>query len=178
MKEKMQKAFIKVEINQRPIVILGKVAKEPECSEILTYGEFCKKADTYILEYDELDDYKNYYFRDYKNFEDFMAKRSASQFMVKKSVDKAIKEEKPNSQLNQKEIRRKAAQDRARVKECEREIERLQEQLDKYQLDMQNPDIVSDHEKMAQLWQNMETDRQKMDQLMDEWAELAERLEG
>ena len=114
----------------------------------------------------------------YKNFEDFMAKRSASQFMVKKSVDKAVKEEKPNSQLNQKEIRRKAAQDRARVKECEREIERLQEQLDKYQLDMQNPDIVSDHEKMAQLWQNMETDRQKMDQLMDEWAELAERLEG
>ncbi|MBQ6896763.1 MAG: ABC-F family ATP-binding cassette domain-containing protein [Oscillospiraceae bacterium] len=114
----------------------------------------------------------------YKNFEDFMAKRSASQFMVKKSVDKAVKEEKPNSQLNQKEIRRKAAQDRARVKECEREIERLQEQLDKHQLDMQNPDIVSDHEKMAQLWQNMETDRQKMDQLMDEWAELAERLEG
>ena len=114
----------------------------------------------------------------YKNFEDFMAKRSASQFMVKKAVDKAVKEEKTNSQLNQKEQRRKAAQDRARVKECEREIERLQEQLDQYQLDMQNPDIVSDHEKMAQLWQNMEADKQKMDELMDEWAELAERLEG
>ena len=114
----------------------------------------------------------------YKNFEDFMAKRSASQFMVKKAVDKAVKEEKTNSQLNQKEQRRKAAQDRARVKECEREIERLQEQLDRYQLDMQNPDIVSDHEKMAQLWQNMEADKQKMDELMDEWAELAERLEG
>ena len=88
------------------------------------------------------------------------------------------KEEKPNSQLNQKEQRRKAAQDRARVKECEREIERLQQQLDQYQLDMQNPDIVSDHEKMAQLWKNMETDKEKMDNLMDEWAELAERLEG
>ena len=114
----------------------------------------------------------------YKNFEDFMAKRSASGFMIKKPVEKAEKEEKPNSQLNQKEIRRKAAQDRARVKECEREIERLQEQLDQYQLDMQNPDIVSDHEKMAQLWQDMERDKQKMDELMDEWAELAERLEG
>jgi hypothetical protein len=31
---------------------------------------------------------------------------------------------------------------------------------------------------MAQLWQNMERDKQKMDELMDEWAELAERLEG
>ena len=81
-------------------------------------------------------------------------------------------------QLNQKEQRRKAAQDRARVKECEREIEQLQEKLDQYQLDMQNPDIVSDHGKMAELWQNMEADRQKMDQLMDEWAEISERLEG
>ncbi|MBQ6929872.1 MAG: hypothetical protein IJN27_06190, partial [Oscillospiraceae bacterium] len=77
-----------------------------------------------------------------------------------------------------KEPRRKAAQDRARVKECEREIEQLQEKLDKYQLDMQNPEIVSDHEKMAKLWQDMEADRQKMEELMDEWAEISERLEG
>jgi uncharacterized membrane protein len=98
--------------------------------------------------------------------------------MVKKVVDKAVKEEKQTVQLNQKEQRRKAAQDRARVKECEREIEQLQEKLDQYQLDMQNPDIVSDHGKMAELWQNMEADRQKMDQLMDEWAEISERLEG
>lgn len=114
----------------------------------------------------------------YKNFEDFMAKRSATQFMVKKVVDKAVKEEKQAVQINQKEQRRKAAQDRARVKECEREIENLQEKLDQYQLDMQNPDIVSDHEKMSELWQNMEKDRQKMEELMDEWAEISERLEG
>ena len=114
----------------------------------------------------------------YKDFDDFMAKRSASQFMVKKTVDKAVKEEKVQVQLNQKEQRRKAAQDRARFKECEREIEQLQEKLDQYQLDMQNVEIVSDHEKMAALWQNMEADKQKMDALMDEWAELAERLEG
>jgi len=114
----------------------------------------------------------------YKDFDDFMAKRSASQFMVKKTVDKAVKEEKAQVQLNQKEQRRKAAQDRARFKECEREIEQLQEKLDQYQHDMQNVEIVSDHEKMAALWQNMEADKQKMDALMDEWAELAERLEG
>lgn len=114
----------------------------------------------------------------YKNFEDFMAKRSATQFMVKKVVDRAVKEEKQSAQLNQKEQRRKAAQDRARVKECEREIENLQEKLDQYQIDMQNPDIVSDHEKMAKLWQDMENDRQRMEELMDEWAEISERLEG
>ena len=28
-----------------------------------------------------------------------------------------------------------------------------------------------------ELWQDMERDKQKMDELMDEWAELAERLE-
>ncbi len=113
----------------------------------------------------------------YKDFEDFMAKRSSSQFMIKKSVDKSAKEEKQAVQLNQKEQRRKAAQDRARFKECEREIEALQEKLEEYQNDMQNPDIVSDHEKMAKLWQEMENSRQKMDELMDEWAEISERLE-
>ena len=56
--------------------------------------------------------------------------------------------------------------------------EALQEKLDRYQLDMQNVEIVSDHEKMAALWQNMDADKQKMDALMDEWAELAERLEN
>ena len=114
----------------------------------------------------------------YKNFDDFMAKRSATQFIVKKTVDKEVKEEKAAAQLNQKEARRKAAQDRTRVKECEREMEQLQAKLDGYQLDMQNPEIVSDHEKMAKLWQNMEADRQKMDEIMEEWMEISERLEN
>lgn len=60
MKEEMQKVFIKIQIAQQPIDILGEVPEEPERSELLTYGKFCKEADTYILEYDELDDYKNY----------------------------------------------------------------------------------------------------------------------
>lgn len=115
----------------------------------------------------------------YKDFDDFMAKRSASQVLVKKSSSsKSDKAEKNNTVVNQKELRRQAAQDRARVKECEREIERLQQQLDQYQLDMQNTEIVSDHQKMTELWQNMDRDKQKMDELMDEWAILAEKLEG
>ena len=115
----------------------------------------------------------------YKDFDDFMAKRSASQVLVKKSSSsKSDKAEKNNTVVNQKELRRQAAQDRARVKECEREIERLQQELDQYQLDMQNTEIVSDHQKMTELWQNMDRDKQKMDELMDEWAILAEKLEG
>ncbi len=115
----------------------------------------------------------------YRDFDDFMAKRSTSQVLVKKSSSsKSDKIEKNNTVVNQKELRRQAAQDRARVKECEREIERLQQQLDQYQLDMQNTEIVSDHQKMTELWQNMDRDKQKMDELMDEWAILAEKLEG
>lgn len=61
MKESVQKVFIKIQIAQKPIDILGEVPEEPERSELLTYGKFYKEADSYILEYDELDDYKNYY---------------------------------------------------------------------------------------------------------------------
>ncbi len=115
----------------------------------------------------------------YKDFDDFMAKRSVSQVLVKKSCSsKSEKSEKTTTVVNQKELRRQAAQDRARVKECEKEIEKLQEQLAQYQLDMQNTEIVSDHQKMTELWQNMDRDKQKMDELMEEWAVLAEKLEG
>ena len=61
MKESVQKVFIKIQIAQKPVDILGEVPEEPERSELLTYGKFYKEADSYILEYDELDDYKNYY---------------------------------------------------------------------------------------------------------------------
>lgn len=111
----------------------------------------------------------------YKNFEDFMAKKSSSQAFTAKNVQKS---DKPSQSLNQKEQRRKAAQARARVKECEREIEALQEKLDQYQKDMENSEIVSDPVKMSELWQNMERDKAEMDSLMDEWAQLCEEIEG
>ena len=77
--------------------------------------------------------------------------------------------------VNQKEARRKAAADRLRIRECERDIEKLQEEIDACNRDMQNPRITTDPGKMNELWQKLESATQKMDALMEEWLELSEK---
>ena len=43
MKESLQKVFIKIQIAQKSVDILGDVPEEPERSELLTYGKFYKE---------------------------------------------------------------------------------------------------------------------------------------
>lgn len=110
----------------------------------------------------------------YNNFQDFLANRSAVLQPIKQ--EKTIKTEMPVT--NQKEQRRQSAQDRLRVKECERDMEKLQTLIDGYNLDMQNPQITTDPEKMQELWTNLEKTKQEMDNLFEEWAQISERLEN
>ena len=114
----------------------------------------------------------------YENFEDFMAKHKSEGFNTKQSQPKIEKTNKSNYSVNQKEARRQAAADRLRLKECERDIDALQAEIDKYNRDMANPEITSDHEKMSELWKNLEQANQKMEALFEEWASLGEKLEN
>ena len=115
----------------------------------------------------------------YKNFEDFMAKHKSEGFNSKQSQPKAEKVDKPNNVVqNQKEARRQAAADRLRMRECERDIERLQAEIDDYNNDMQNPEITTDPAKMNELWQKLEAANTQLDALYEEWAILGEKLEN
>lgn len=115
----------------------------------------------------------------YENFEEFMAKHKSEGFNTKQPQPKAEKQDKPNNySANQKEARRQAAADRLRMRECERDIERLQEEIDGYNADMQNPDITTDPVKMAELWQKLESANSQLDALYEEWAILGEKLEN
>ncbi|MBQ3009518.1 MAG: hypothetical protein IJD80_08035, partial [Oscillospiraceae bacterium] len=73
------------------------------------------------------------------------------------------------------EARRKAAADRLRIRECERDIEKLQQEIDSCNRDMQNPEITTDPAKMNELWRKLERANLKMDELMEEWLELSEK---
>ncbi|MEG2928978.1 MAG: ABC-F family ATP-binding cassette domain-containing protein [Oscillospiraceae bacterium] len=110
----------------------------------------------------------------YKSFEDFINKKLVA-MMPEKATEKVVK---VTMQTNQKEQRKQAAQDRLRVKECEKEIDEVQALLDGYEEDMSNSEITTDPEKMGELWSNMETAKNRMDLLMEEWGEILERLEN
>jgi len=115
----------------------------------------------------------------YENFDEFMAKHKSEGFNTKQSQSKTEKQDKPNNySANQKEARRQAAADRLRMRECERDIERLQEEIDGYNADMQNPQITTDPAKMADLWQKLESANTQLDALYEEWAILGEKLEN
>ncbi len=115
----------------------------------------------------------------YENFEDFMAKHKSEGFNSKQPRPKAEKADKPNNVVqNQKEARRQAAADRLRMRECERDIERLQAEIDGYNNDMQNPQITTDPGKMNELWQKLEAANTRLDALYEEWAILGEKLEN
>ncbi len=111
----------------------------------------------------------------YESFDDFMAKHKSEGFNTKQpKAEKAVTKPE-NSAVNQKEARRKAAADRLRLRECERDIEKLQEEIDSCNRDMQNPEITTNPGRMNELWQKLEAANRKMDALMEEWLELSEK---
>ncbi len=111
----------------------------------------------------------------YQDFNNFMDKKSSGSFI---KSGKETQEEKPKNQnINQKEQRKKAAQDRLKIKECEREMEALQKIIDRCEEDMQNPEITTDPKKMADLWDELEKAKIENEKQFEIWAELSEALE-
>lgn len=113
----------------------------------------------------------------YRSFEDFLAHHKSDGFNSKATNGNAeVKTEKVSQ--NQKRQRRQAAFDRQRLRECERDIDALQAEIDGYNADMQNPDITTNPQKMRELWSKMEKANNKMDRLFEEWSVLSEKLDN
>ena len=56
-------------------------------------------------------------------------------------------------------------------------MESLQTRIDELNMMMADPKVTSDHEKMREVWKELEDSQNRMDELFEEWATLSESLE-
>jgi ATP-binding cassette, subfamily F, member 3 len=73
-----------------------------------------------------------------------------------------------------KETKKLERQRKRRIEEIESSIEELELTASEYEEQLCDPTIFQDHEKVSELNTNLEKVKQEIEQLMDEWAELAE----
>ena len=73
-----------------------------------------------------------------------------------------------------KENKKLERQRKRKLEEIERQIEGLEEQIQKFEELLCDPEVFQDHEKVMEITQSNEKAKAQLEQLMDEWAELAE----
>jgi len=79
-----------------------------------------------------------------------------------------------NSYQQDKESKKLERQRKRKLGEMELRIEELEEQIQKYEQQLCEPEIFQDHEKVLEINMNSEKAKAELEQLMEEWAELAE----
>jgi len=79
-----------------------------------------------------------------------------------------------NSYQQDKESKKLERQRKRKLGEMELRIEELEEQIQKYEQQLCEPEIFQDHEKVLEINLNSEKAKAELEQLMEEWAELAE----
>lgn len=89
--------------------------------------------------------------------------------------EKAYKENKAR-QYRSKEQRAADAQKRNRIRELEKEIEDTEVLIFELENAISDPEIASDYSKMSEKCKELEEAKTALDQKMDEWAELSDRL--
>lgn len=89
--------------------------------------------------------------------------------------EKAYKENKAR-QYRSKEQRAADAQKRNRIRELEKEIEDTEVLIFELENAISDPEIASDYSKMSEKCKELEEAKTALDQKMDEWAELSDKL--
>lgn len=79
-----------------------------------------------------------------------------------------------NSYQQDKESKKLERQRKRKVEEMELRIEELEEQIQDYEQQLCEPEIFQNHERVLEINLNSEKAKAELDQLMEEWAELAE----
>jgi len=79
-----------------------------------------------------------------------------------------------NSYQQDKESKKLERQRKRKLEEMESRIEELEEQIQEYEQQLCEPEIFQDHEKVLEINLNSEKAKAELEQLMEEWAELAE----
>jgi ATP-binding cassette subfamily F protein 3 len=73
-----------------------------------------------------------------------------------------------------KESKKQERQRKRKLEELELKIEELEEMIGGYEQQLCDPQIFQDHEKVLEITQKNDKAKADLEQLMDEWAELAE----
>ncbi|ETI70579.1 ABC-F family ATP-binding cassette domain-containing protein [Neobacillus vireti] len=92
--------------------------------------------------------------------------------LAKKAADSAPHEK--NSYQQDKESKKLERQRKRKLDEIELRIEVLEEQISDYEQQLCAPEIFQDHEKVLDINLKSEKAKTELEQLMEEWAELAE----
>ncbi|WML29256.1 ABC-F family ATP-binding cassette domain-containing protein [Neobacillus sp. OS1-32] len=92
---------------------------------------------------------------------------------LEKKAAAADRSEKVSYQQD-KESKKLERQRKRKLEEIEQRIEELEAQIQEYEQLLCDPKIFQDHQKVMEITQSNEKTKAQLDQLMDEWAELAE----
>ncbi|MEH6904757.1 ABC transporter ATP-binding protein [Neobacillus drentensis] len=91
---------------------------------------------------------------------------------VKKSAQTEAAEK--NSYQQDKESKKQERQRKRKLEEMEQRIEELEEQIQEFEQQLCAPEIFQNHEKVMEINLNSEKAKSELEQLMEEWTELAE----
>ncbi|MGD6773541.1 ABC-F family ATP-binding cassette domain-containing protein [Staphylococcus simulans] len=85
-------------------------------------------------------------------------------------------EENTNSYENQKAQRRELRQLERQIENCEAEIEKFEQQIETIDHQLTQPEVFNDPEKAAQLAEEKDTIEHQLEQVMEKWEELQEKI--
>lgn len=118
-------------------------------------------------------------------FDDYMAVKRAKQLETEKQLEEAKAEqakqaaaEKSTKTYRSKEQRAADAKKRNRIKEIEKEIEKLETDMQKLQEEMASPEVCADYQLMQKKCSEFEELKNKSSDLSDEWLILSEDFEN
>lgn len=118
------------------------------------------------------------YLGDYQYYIEKLEEKAAIQ--AKKELDNPTKTEVSASQnhnyVDQKQQKREQRQVERKIEQCETNIELYEQEINNINEQLTQPDVYSNPEKANDLAIEKEIAEQKLEQVMDEWAELQELL--
>ncbi|MDG0844530.1 ABC-F family ATP-binding cassette domain-containing protein [Staphylococcus equorum] len=118
------------------------------------------------------------YLGDYQYYIEKLEEKAAIQ--AKKELDNPTKTEVSASQnhnyVDQKQQKREQRQVERKIEQCETNIETYEQEINDINEQLTQPDVYSNPEKANDLAIEKEIAEQKLEQVMDEWAELQEML--
>ncbi len=109
----------------------------------------------------------------YDSYEQLMKYKSEQNVSVKPKQE--VRQE--DSAKYGKEQRRKKAELRATVKQCEAEMQKLEDDIANLEGELNTPQVAKDHVKLAQICSELDEKRAKNDKLFSEWHIAIEQLE-
>lgn len=88
------------------------------------------------------------------------------------TVTESVKQDKTSYQQD-KEAKKLERQRKRRMEEVEALIDKLETEVAEYEELLCDPEVFQDHEKAGEINSKVETAKEKLDELMEEWTELA-----